>query len=212
MEPRAPMHDLQPFLADLASSAPVPGGGSVAALDAATGSALLVMVCSLTLGRKRFEDVEDRVQEIRARADVLGNRARELVDEDATAYSRVAEAMSLPRETDDDRQERASKIQLALKGAAVPPLETMRVAAEVANLAEALVKIGNPSAITDVGTAALQARAAFHAARLNVLINLSAVKDASWVDATKQEAESIPDPAAVCAHVLADVVSVLNPQ
>jgi formiminotetrahydrofolate cyclodeaminase len=158
------------------------------------GAALLVMVCDLTLGRKRFADVQDRAEKLRSEADALLRRATDLADEDAEAYGRVADAMAMPRETDAEKAARRDRLQEALKGAALPPLETMRVAAEVARLSSDLVSFGNPSAITDVGTASLVAAAAYGAARLNVLINLGAVQDGDWVSGLQDEMRAIPDP------------------
>ncbi len=188
------MEQVRPFLDELASSSPVPGGGSVAAVSAAMGAALLVMVCNLTVGRKRFSEVQDRAETLRDEAERLLARATELADEDAEAYARVAEAMTLPRSSDAEKGVRRERLQVALKGAAVPPLETMRVASEVARLSADLVTFGNPSAITDVGTASLLASAAYNAARLNVLINLDAIQDGAWSTRLRDNLGDIPDP------------------
>jgi formiminotetrahydrofolate cyclodeaminase len=122
-------------------------------------------------------------------------RARALANEDAAAYAEVSAAMDLPKETDEQKAKRTAVIQAALTGAAIPPLETMRAASEVAWLSGELVKIGNRSAISDVGTAALQAVAAYGAARLNVVINLMSVRDQGWVAETRNAMNEIPDPA-----------------
>lgn len=188
------MEQVGPFLEELASSSPVPGGGSVAALSAAMGAALLVMVCDLTMGRKRFAEVQDRVRDLRAEAQNMLRRATELADEDAEAYGRVAQAMALPRETDAEKTSRRERIQDALKGAALPPLETMRVASGVARLSADLVSVGNPSAITDVGTAALVSVAAYDAARLNVLIDLASVQDGAWAAELRAALGEVPEP------------------
>jgi formiminotetrahydrofolate cyclodeaminase len=144
------------------------------------GAALLIMVANLTTGRKRFADVETEVHALRARAQGLCERAQQLVEEDIMAYQRVADGMALPRADDEQRAVRRAAVQGALKGAAEPPLETMLAAAEVLELAAAMVRLGNPSAVSDVGTAAAAARAGYEAARLNVEINLAAVEDETW--------------------------------
>jgi formiminotetrahydrofolate cyclodeaminase len=185
------MAEIETFLAELASASPVPGGGSVAAFEVTMGAALLAMVASLTIGRKRYTDVEQQATEIRAEAEQLQARARALIDEDAASYSAVSAAMGLPRETDDQKARRSGAIQRALQGAVQPPLETMRVAARVAALASELVAIGNRSAASDVGTAALSALAGFEAARLNVEINLAAIKDEGWVAGVRADLERI---------------------
>lgn len=185
---------LPAFIDELSSAAPVPGGGSVAALEAACSAGLLTMVANLTMGRKKYAAVEDRVSEIRTRAQTLGRRATALIEEDIRAYGAVHAAMTLPKETDEERSRRRAAMQSALKGAAEPPLATMRVATDLVDLAGQLVEIGNRSAVSDVGTAALAGRAAFHSARLNVEINFSAVQDQTWLAATRDELEGLRSP------------------
>jgi formiminotetrahydrofolate cyclodeaminase len=185
---------LEEFLDELASPEPIPGGGSVAALQTAMGAALLTMVSDLTLGRKKYADVQDKVAEIRGRAEALRRRASELVNEDIAAYGVVAEVMTMPRETEAQKTVRRDAMQAALKGAAIPPLETMRVASEVLDLSRRLVDIGNRSAISDVGTAALAARAGYHAARLNVDANVAMVNDPEWVARIERDLEAVPPP------------------
>jgi formiminotetrahydrofolate cyclodeaminase len=211
MEPRAHVEQLDPFLKNLASSSPVPGGGSVAALSAAMGAALLVMVCNLTIGKKRYADVEEKAETARSAASVLLGRARELAEEDSRAYARVAEALALTRATDTEADLRRERIQEALKGAAVPPLETMRVSSDVARLALDLVSFGNRSAVTDVGTASLVAIAAFESAKYNVLINVTSVHDDSWRSAIWTAIEEVPEPGEWNARVQAVIREQLEP-
>jgi formiminotetrahydrofolate cyclodeaminase len=182
------------FLSDLASAEPIPGGGSVAALQTAMAAALLSMVSDLTLGRKKYADVQEEVAAIKTRSEALREQASRLVDEDIEAYGAVAHAMTLPRETEEEKAHRRAVMQDALKGAAVPPLGTMRVASEVLTLARELVKIGNRSAISDVGTAALGARAGYHAARLNVDANVASVRDPEWVAQVERDVAALPSP------------------
>ncbi|HEV3309157.1 MAG TPA: cyclodeaminase/cyclohydrolase family protein, partial [Chloroflexota bacterium] len=145
------MPDIDDFLTKLASSDPVPGGGSVAGFEIAMGAALIVMVCELTLGRDKFAAVAGQVEPIRDRAIELKSKARLLVDADADAFAKVAMAMKLPRTTDDEKAVRRAAVQDSLKGAVDPPLASMLIAAEAIQLALELVPIGNPSAISDVG-------------------------------------------------------------
>jgi formiminotetrahydrofolate cyclodeaminase len=190
------------FLEKLSSSDPVPGGGSVAALQAAMGASLLAMVCALTIGRKKYAAVEAEVERIQHVASGLRDRAIVLAEEDVAAYGRVADVLSLPRSTDDEKATRRERMQEALKGAALPPLETMRVASQVLDLAGTLVSIGNTSAVSDVGTSALAARAAYHAARLNVVINLAAISDGQWVEQFQQAMDDVPPPEAIERSIL----------
>jgi formiminotetrahydrofolate cyclodeaminase len=160
------------------------------------------MVANLTVGRKRYADVQNRILDIRGRADELRFRARRLIDQDSEAYGAVSDAMAMPKDTDAAKAERAARVQSELKSAAVPPLQTMQVACDVIRLAGELVRIGNRSAVSDVGTAASAALAGFEAARLNVEINVASVRDAEWVAATKVELAGIQRPEGAVSEVL----------
>jgi methenyltetrahydrofolate cyclohydrolase len=196
------MADIPTFLDDLASGEPIPGGGSVAALEVAMAAALLAMVSNLTIGRKKYADVQDRAQAVLEEASKLRSRSTALIDEDAQAYGRVAEALSLPRDTEESKQRRGRTVQAALKGAVAPPLETMRLASRAASLAESLVAFGNSSAASDVGTAAATALAAYRSAELNVQINLASIRDSEWSEEMRREVNGLQDPAETTARVL----------
>jgi len=203
--------DLDEFLEQLSSASPVPGGGSVAALQCALGASLLVMVANLTLGRKRYAEVEERASSIREEALALRSRAVRLADEDVEAYGRVAGVLDLPRDTDFQKSERRERMQAALKGAVEPPLATMSAAARILELAADLMVIGNQSAISDVGTAAGAARAGFEAALLNLEINLASISDTEWVENVRAEVAAFPRvedrAASIADHVLAAIRS-----
>lgn len=199
------------FLERLSSSDAVPGGGSVAALQAAMAAALLAMVANLTIGRKKYAAVESEAQGILDEALVARDRAVALADDDVRAFELVASALKLPRLTEEERARRTEAIQRGLVAAAGPPLETMACASGVVELAGRLVAIGNRSAISDVGTAALAARAAYHAARLNVEINLAGIRhpDAAANLRSTLDALPAPDPfvESVVSHVEAAIRS-----
>lgn len=204
------MTGMQAFLDDLASDQPVPGGGSVAAFEVAMGAALLAMVANLTLGRKKYADVQARAQEVLERATALRGRAWQLVAEDSAAYGRVAEVMTLPRQTEADRAVRRERMQAALKGAALPPLETMAVAREVLEVARELAEFGNRSAVSDIGSAALAAAAGSAAARLNVEINLAGIKDEAWVTETRARMVSLDVSHGAVAPVMDQVQAIIG--
>jgi methenyltetrahydrofolate cyclohydrolase len=165
------------YLDKLASAEPEPGGGSVAALVGALGAGLVTMVTSLTLGKEKFAAVEDDMEEIAAAAEVLRARLGEYVSLDAKAYRAVAVAMKLPRDTEEQKQERAAILQSALKGAAEAPLAVAEAAGEVAALTLPAAEKGNPHAVSDAGVAVLLAEAAAQSAALNVKINLAWIED-----------------------------------
>lgn len=180
---------LEAFVESVASASPTPGGGSVAAHTGALAAALAQMVAALTVGRKKYADVEDDLRDVARRAAELSTRLSELVALDAESYSAVATAYKLPRETDEQKARRNTAITAALIGASEVPLETARAAASVAALAEITAAKGNVNAVSDAGVAALLAEAACRGAAYNVRINVAALKDATAGRALAQAAQ-----------------------
>jgi len=175
------------FLEKTASSSPVPGGGSVAALSAALAAGLTEMVAGLTVGRKGFETVEPEMTSVLQRAEALRARLVDDIQRDSDAYDQVLAAYRLPKNTRDEKAQRSRTIQAELVQAALVPLEVARIALEILGLAEAVVIRGNPNAVTDGAVAAMLARTAGLAALYNVKINLGSIKDREFVqDATRE--------------------------
>jgi formiminotetrahydrofolate cyclodeaminase len=168
---------IETYLGKLASGDPEPGGGSVAALVGALGAGLVTMVCDLTLGREKFAAVEESVAGIRSQAEALRAELTGLITADAEAYAQVAVAMKLPRDTEQQKSERAVLLQAALKGAAAVPLRVAEAAGEVARLTLPAAEQGNPNAVSDAGVAVLLADSAAQSAALNVKINLGWIED-----------------------------------
>ena len=156
----------------LASSAPIPGGGSASALAGAMGAALVQMVVSLSAGRPAAAQSETELTEIATAAAVSQSDLLNLAELDAVAYAEVVTARRLPKETEREREARAVQIAAATREATRAPMQTARIAATVLDLAERLAPIGNRNAISDVGVAALLAATAIRGAALNVRINL----------------------------------------
>ena len=178
---------IREFMEKTASSAPVPGGGSVAALGAALASSLSQMVAGLTIGRKGFEDCQEEMKAITASASELRQQCIANIDRDSDAYNQVMAAYKLPRNSEEDKQARAEAIQSALKQATRVPLETATLAFEIIELAARAVEKGNPNAVTDGAVGAMLARSAVLAGLYNVKINLSSIKDSEFVaDISKQ--------------------------
>lgn len=167
---------LDAFVERLSSRAPTPGGGSASALAGATGAALLHMVLELTAGRPDAPD-DATLAELRGAVASWQSEMLKLVEVDATAYDSVVSARRLSRETGLERRARQVQIDAATREATRVPLEIVRRAASVLELAERVVTIGNRNAISDVGVAALLAAAAARGAALNVRINLAALPD-----------------------------------
>ena len=164
---------LDGWLEELASAAPVPGGGSAAALAGTLAAALVAMVSRLTIGRKAYAAADMRAREILADAESLRAELRRLVDDDAAAYGRVSAAYKVPK--DDAR--RVAAVDEALRGAAVTPLAVARGAARLIALARELGDIGNKNARSDAQVAAELARAALAGAVENVRVNVAALSD-----------------------------------
>ena len=179
------------FVADVASSAPVPGGGSVVAHVGSLAAALAQMVAGLTIGRKKYAAVEPEMKEMALRAAHLVRRLAELKNEDAAAYTLVSDAYKLPKESSDQQSARDAAIQSALIKAAEVPLETARWCAEVTTLAATCAEKGNTNAASDAGVAALLAEAACRGAAYNVRINVSAMPDKAAGTALATEAERL---------------------
>lgn len=168
---------IEAYLGKLAGADPEPGGGSVAALVGALGAGLVTMVCDLTLGKEKFAAVQESVAGIRSQAETLRAELTKLITADADAYAQVAAAMKLPRDTEEQKSERARLLQAALKGAAAVPLRVAEAAGEVARLTLPAAEQGNPNAVSDAGVAVLLADAAAQSAALNVKINLGWIED-----------------------------------
>ena len=178
MDTLAPLDN---FIDRLASGDPTPGGGSAAAMAGAAGAALVAMVARLTIGRKRYAEVEPQMEAVLQRAEVLRTRLTALVQEDADAYNQVSAAYKLPKSSDQEQASRATAIQAAMQAASLTPLETAQACAEVIALAEQVVAQGNVNARTDGGVGALLANAGLQGAALNVEVNLESIGDPHFI-------------------------------
>ena len=170
------MTDLSGFLGELASDSPTPGGGSVAALCGALGAALNSMVANLTIGKKKYADVEEDMKTALAGAETLRLELTQMIDEDAAVFDKVMVALRMPKETEAEKASRRTALQRALVDAATVPLAVMKMCVGVILLAKPVAEHGNVNAVSDAGVAALVARAGVHAAGLNVRINLGGIR------------------------------------
>jgi methenyltetrahydrofolate cyclohydrolase len=162
------------FLDQLAARVPAPGGGATAALHAAQAAALIAMVARYSHGARYNAELMDRII---TEADELRQDALALAEADAEAFGAVAEAYRLPRETEQEQQDRSAAISAALGDAARPPADVVRTALLVTSLAEELLPAGNRAMITDVAAGAEAARAAAVTARLIIEVNLKGITD-----------------------------------
>jgi formiminotetrahydrofolate cyclodeaminase len=174
------------FLDELASSAPAPGGGSVAALSGALGAALVSMVCNLTMGKKKYADVQDDIQALLEQSEALRHELIDLLEADVRVYTSVSKAYKMPRETEEEKATRRAAIQTALKDATAVPMQVAEACVKILDLCTPAAEKGNVNAVSDAGVAALMAEAGLRSAALNVLINLGAINDEDFV--TKERA------------------------
>jgi glutamate formiminotransferase / formiminotetrahydrofolate cyclodeaminase len=193
---------LRAFSDDLSSSAAVPGGGSAAAYAGAMGAGLAAMVGRIAERKGPTEATTALITE----ADNLRADFIRLVDDDSSAYARVAEAMKLPKASDDDKRARTERLQAALLAASRVPLEVAKTSRRLLDLCERTVQSAASATVSDVGVGALLAETALRGAALNVMINLASVKDAAQVKALSEDLDGAVDGADEQRKRITDVV------
>ena len=172
------------FMDKLASKSPEPGGGSVAALTGALGSALVSMVSNLTLGKEKFKEVQPQIEELLMESEKLRGEMQDLIQKDTEAYGALSEVYKMPKNTEAEKAIRAAKMQEALKKACQVPFEIGMKSLGIARLAERAAAIGNVAAVSDAGVAVLLANACAQSAALNVRINVNSIKDEDYNKST----------------------------
>lgn len=189
------------YLARLASREPTPGGGAAAALHAAQGAALVAMVARYTTGTK-YEQHAELVTRIISTADGLVAQALRLADADQHAFQGVIDAYKLPTGTDDLKAARTASIQAALVQAAKTPAQLILLAGAVVDLATELFEVANANVISDVAAAVDAARAAATTARVNIDINVVAIKDTEARSRLADQTDGLEDKVILAADSL----------
>lgn len=179
--------NLQAFLDELASSSPVPGGGSVAALAGALGAALSSMVCNLTIGKESYEGAQTEIKAALKESEHLRRQLTDLIDKDTEAFNEVMTAVKMPKETDEQKEKRRQALQNAYKNATCIPLQTARICNHVLDIAFIVTEKGNKHSITDAAAAAFLSQVGVETALMNVRINLGSLKDTEFVQKTTSE-------------------------
>jgi methenyltetrahydrofolate cyclohydrolase len=172
---------LNAFLDRTASSDPVPGGGSISALAAASAAGLVEMVANLTASGKGSDAIKTEMKEISKKAAAFRVKLSEGIDRDSKAYNQVISSYKMPKNNEAEATTRTRAIQAALKHAAEVPLQVASETLKLMTLAEIVLKKGNPNAVTDVLVAVMMARTATLGALFNVKINLRSITDSSYV-------------------------------
>ena len=182
---------LTQFTEVLSSDAPVPGGGSIAALNGALAAALLHMVGCLTAGNEKYEEFHAEIQEIMVNAKRLQNALLIVVDEDTEAFNKISAVFSMPEETDREKSAKNNAMQAALKSATLTPLAILKAAHGCLTLAALAYGKLNTSCVSDFGCSVLCALASARSAWLKVKINLSGINDEVFRKKNGSEARKI---------------------
>ena len=179
------------FLNKVAGSDPVPGGGSIAALNGAIASALAAMVANLTIGKKGYEPHEELMRYISEVAMRQKDTFVADIDRDSEAYDGVFACFKMPKATDEEKAARSAAIQEATKHAALVPMQVARNAYELMPIIADVARLGNRNAVTDACVAMMSARSAVLGALMNVRINLGSLKDNEFVAKLQAEADEL---------------------
>ena len=179
------------FAAVLASKAPVPGGGGAAALVGALGTALCSMVGNLTVGRKKYAQYEADVKRMLEKGAAVQERLLDLVDKDAEAFEPLSKAYGMPRETEEEKAEKARVMEIVLKDACSVPMEIMEKCCEAIELIVEFGAKGSKLAISDAGVGAAFCKAALQGASLNVYINTKSMADREYAEELNRKADAM---------------------
>ena len=178
---------LENYLKDAAAGTPTPGGGSVAALVGALATTMASMSTQFTVGREKFKQYDAQLKKILEGCEKSRETLLTLMEEDITVYGGLSKAYGLPKSTDEEKKARTEAIQKATVIAMEVPVKAVMSCLYVLELTRELVDIANPNLISDVGVAAFLADAAFQCAKLNVEINLAAIKNTAIVEKVRND-------------------------
>lgn len=165
------------FIEKLGSKEPVPGGGGAAALAASIGVSLCKMAVNYTVGKKKYADVEDIMQETLKRAGELAFEFIDIIDEDAKGFYPLSQAYGLPAETDEQKAEKAVVLERELKNATTVPLKLMEKCCEAIDLSVLTAEKGSKLMVSDAACAISTCESALRCASLNVFINTKLMKN-----------------------------------
>ncbi len=183
--------NLQEYFDELSSSSPTPGGGNVAALCGALASSLGTMVCNLTIGKKKYADVEQEMISLKNKLEIYQKEFSELALKDNEAFDKVMEAFKLPKELEEEKEVRNSKIEEATINAAEVPSEVMRKCYELLPILKSIADKGNKNSLSDAGVAIALTRTSVQGAYLNVLINCSSLSNQTIAEEIRKRANII---------------------
>ena len=178
---------IQEFAMQTASNEPVPGGGSISALAGSLAAALTEMVAGLTIGKKKYADVEEEMKEAVEPMKAVCAQLLDDIKRDSESFDQYMQALTLPKETEEEKAAITEAMQNGLKAAVEVPLSVAKAACGILSYAETMVVKGNKTAVTDALVATMMARTAVLGAGFNVKINLESIKDQEYVDRIGKE-------------------------
>lgn len=185
--------EIQSFTDVLASKASVPGGGGASALVGAVGTALGSMVGALTVGKKKYADVEADIIELMKKADVVRAELLKQIDEDARVFEPLSKAYGLPKDTEEQKAEKDRIMEECLHEACSVPMQIMVKCCEAIELQKDFAAKGSSLAISDVGVGVAFCKAALQGASLNVFINTKSMKDRDYAEMLNRQALAMLD-------------------
>ena len=205
-----PQWSCEKFADETFSSAPVPGGGGVAALVGSIGAALAGMVCNLTTGKKKYAQYEADIQRITGEARALMQELMGQIDRDAENFYPLSKCYGLLATTEEEKAAKEEKMQAALKVAITAPIDIVRLAYKAIALHKELAEKGSKLAVSDVGCGVLCLKAAMQCGWLNVMINLKSIHDKDFVAAVEAELKPmLAEGEAMADAIYADVAGQL---
>ena len=184
---------VEEFAAAAATSAPVPGGGSVAALTGALAASLSEMVANLTIGKKKYAEAEKEMKELATTASLIREELLDGIQRDSNSFRTFMDALAMPKTTEEEKEARREAMQKGLLAATEAPLAIAEAAARIFPLAEAVVLRGNAGAVTDGLVSAMLARSSVLSALLNVKINLGSMNDQAFAAAAAARVKELEE-------------------
>ncbi|MDK2968690.1 cyclodeaminase/cyclohydrolase family protein [Lacrimispora sp.] len=181
------------YLEELSSKKPTPGGGGAAALGGAQGVALGEMVINLTLGKKKYADVEEEMQLLLIKLEDIKKEFLRLADEDAKVFAPLAAAYGLPSGTEEEKKHKAEVLETHLLAASLVPKAVMEQSLEAIAVMDILARKGSRLAVSDVGVGVAFLRTALLGAKMNVSINTKFMKQREIADKLDQEADMLAE-------------------
>ena len=182
---------IQEFLDVLSSKEPVPGGGGASALAGALGNALGQMVANLTIGKKKYAQVEDEIKELAERMKGIQGQFTALADQDAKVFAPLAICYSRPSGTEEEKAYKAEVMEARLLDASLVPMEIMEKASEMLEIMDILADKGSRMAVSDVGVGVQFIRTALLGAVMNVYINTKSMKNREKAEEMNEKAERL---------------------